>query len=255
MRKLFALLTLTAAASVSAAPLTLNLSLTDGGEPFFYHSPLVVGGQSLDVKEVRFYVSNVALVKADGSEVPVNGLSLAELKKGTPPRNIEIFKGDAPAGEYRGLRFDVGVPRELNHGDATTAKAPLSIEEGMYWAWNSGYIFFSLHGETGGTRVANHVGGDNHRITVNLADLQKPGTALTVGKDGLTVPLNLDLRKLYAAGAKGEAWDFSKPQYQQVHFGVVADQFFMNVAGAFSRASAEPTPKAADHSSHSTMKH
>ncbi|MFC6617428.1 MbnP family protein [Deinococcus radiophilus] len=140
-----------------------------------------------------------------------------------------------------GLRFDVGVPRELNHLDATTAKAPLSIEEGMYWAWNSGYIFFSLHGDVGGTKVANHIGGDNHRVTVNLADLQKPGTALTVGTDGLNVPLNLDLQKLYAAGTGGEAWDFSKPQYQQVHFGAVADQFFANAAGAFSRA---PAPEA-----------
>lgn len=234
MRQLFALLALTAAASANAAPLTLTLSLTDGGEPFFYHNPLSVNGQALNVNEVKFYVSNVALVKADGSEVPVAGLQLAHLKKGTPPRDIKIFTGDAPAGEYRGLRFDVGVPRALNHADATTAKAPLSIEEGMYWAWNSGYIFFSLHGEMGGIKVANHVGGDNHRVTVNLADLQKPGTALSVGKDGLTVPLNLDLQKLYASGVKGEAWDFSKPQYQQVHMGAAADQLASNLAGAWS---------------------
>lgn len=242
MRKLFSLLALGALAPASAAPLTLTLSLTDGGKPFFYHNPLLVGQQSLDVKEVRFYVSNVALVRADGSEVPVEGLSLAELKKGTPPHNIAIFSGDAPRGDYRGLRFDVGVPRELNHRDATAAKSPLSIEDGMYWAWNSGYIFFSLHGEVGGTKVAHHMGGDSHRVTVDLADLQKPATALTVGAAGLTVPLNLDLQKLYVSGPRGEAWDFSKPQYQQVHFGAVADQFFLNASRAFSRAAERADP-------------
>ncbi|GHG06335.1 hypothetical protein GCM10017783_18690 [Deinococcus piscis] len=242
MRHFFSLLALSAFASAAAAPLTLTLSLTDGGEQFFHHHPLMVNGQALSVQDVRFYVSGVALVRADGSEVPVAGLSLAELNKGTPPRHIEIFKGDAPTGEYRGLRFDVGVPRELNHRDATTAEAPLSIDDGMYWAWNSGYIFFSLHGNVGGTKVAHHIGGDSRRITVDLADLQKPGTALTVGAAGLTVPLNLDLQKLYAQGAGGEAWDFRKPAYQQVHFGPVADQFFLNASRAFSRAAERADP-------------
>ncbi|MHA0036318.1 MbnP family protein [Deinococcus sp. PESE-13] len=236
MQKLVALLTTALLGSAAAAPLSLTLSLTDGQTPFLFDSALKVAGQDLTVQEVKFYVSDVALVRADGTEVPVRGLSLAQLKKGTTPQNIEIFKGEAPAGTYRGLRFNVGVPRALNHADATTAKAPLSLEQGMYWAWNSGYIFFTLLGESNGVKVANHVGGDSHRITVDLTDLQKPGTALRVAADGgLTVPVSLDLQKLYAAGVGG-AWDFSRAQYQQVHFGPVADQFYANVAGAFSRA-------------------
>lgn len=235
MRNLLALLCLGAASAV-AAPMTITLSLTDGKEPFFYHNPLTVGTQTLNVNEVKFYVSDVALVRANGTEVRVPGLSLAHLKKGTPPQNIEIFRGQAPVGEYRGLRFNVGVPRDLNHKDATTAKSPLSVEDGMYWAWNSGYIFFTLTGTTGDKKVANHVGGDSHRITVDLTDLQKPGTTLNLSKEGLSVPVQLDLQKLYAAGVSGQPWDFSQAAYQQVHFGPVADQFFINVSGAFSRA-------------------
>ncbi|ADY26092.1 hypothetical protein Deipr_0936 [Deinococcus proteolyticus MRP] len=238
MRHLLTLAALAALSAATAAPLTLTLSLTDGEKPFLYHQPLTVNGQALNVQDVRFYVSGVALVKDDGSEVPVEGLNLAKLNRGTPPRNIPIFQGDVPAGKYRGLRFDVGVPRELNHRDATTAPSPLSIEDGMYWAWNSGYIFFSLHGDVDGTRVAHHIGGDSHRITVDLADLQKPGTALNVGPAGLAVPLTLDLQKLYAAGAGGEGWDFRQPPYQQVHSGPVADQFFLNASRAFGHAAA-----------------
>lgn len=239
MNKLSLLLAAALASAASAAPLRLTLSLTDGKEPFFYHNPLKVGGQELNVQEVKFYVSEVALVRADGSEVPVAGLNLAHLKKGTPPQNIEIFKGNAPVGDYRGLRFTVGVPRPLNHRDATTAKAPLNVEQGMYWAWNSGYIFFSLLGDVGGQKVANHVGGDSHRVTVNLADLQKPTAGVKVTAQGATVAVNLDLQKLYAAGVAGQPWDFSKAQYQQVHMGPAADQLFMNLSGAFSRAQAD----------------
>lgn len=247
MHKLFALLSAALIGSACAAPLTITLSLTDGDKPFFYHNPLSVGGQELNVQEVKFYVSKVALVRADGREVPVPGLNLASLKKGTPPQNIEIFRGNAPVGEYRGLRFNVGVPRSLNHADATTAKAPLSVEQGMYWAWNSGYIFFSLLGETGGQKVANHVGGDSHRVTVNLADLQKPGTALQITAQGATVAAALDLQKLYAAGIAGQPWDFAKAQYQQVHMGPAADQLFMNLSGAFSRAQTAAPAAAGSH--------
>lgn len=233
-----------AALSVSsafAAPFTLNLTLMDGEKPFMYHNPLTLkNGQTLNINEVKLYVSSVALVKADGTEVPVSGINLAKLQKGTPPQNIEIFKGDAPAGEYRGVIFDVGVPRALNHQDATTARSPLSVEDGMYWAWNSGYIFMSVLGKTSASGsekdVALHIGGDNHRITVNLADLQKPGTAIQVTDKGASVGVSLNLAALLAAGVNGEAWDLSQASYQQVHFGAVADQFAKNANSAFGRA-------------------
>lgn len=225
-----------ALSSAAAAPLSVTLSLTDGDRPFAYHNPLKVGDQELQVQELKFYVSEVALVRSDGSEVPLPGIRLATFKKGTPPQNIEIFRADAPPGDYRGLRLNIGVPRALNHQDAALAAAPLNIEQGMYWAWNSGYIFFSLHGEAAGQNVATHIGGDNHRLTVDLSDLQKPGTALKVTDAGLSVPATLDLQKLYAAGVGGAPWDFSKPAYQQVHFGPVAAQLFLNASGAFRRA-------------------
>lgn len=237
MKKLLTLLALSAGLA-SAAPVTLTLSLLDGDKPFFYHNNLTLpnGGQ-LHVHEVKLYISNVALVKADGTEVPVPGLTLAKLQMGTPPQNIQIFRGDAPEGDYRGVIFDVGVPRDLNHQDATSAKAPLSVEDGMYWAWNSGYIFFGLHGTTsvnGADKdIALHIGGDNHRITVNLADLQKPGTAFKLDAKGTSIPVALNLQALLAKGVDGQPWDLSIPAYQQVHFGPVADQFAKNANSAF----------------------
>lgn len=239
--KMMAFAALLAVTSASAAPLSINLTLMDGENPFFYHNPLKLpNGQSMTVSDVRLYISNVALVKADGSEVPVKGLSLGKLKMGTPPQNIEIFKGNAPLGEYKGIRFDVGLPRDVNHREATTAKAPLSIEDGMYWAWNSGYIFLSVHGKTsaaGGEKdVALHVGGDNHRLTVNLADLQKPGTEIKVSAQGASVPVTLNLAALLSKGVAAEAWDLSQARYQQVHFGPVADQLAANAQTAFGIA-------------------
>lgn len=224
--------------SAFAAPLSIQLTLTDGDNPFSYESPIELkNGQKLDIEEIKLYVSNVALVKNDGTEVPIQGLNLAVLNKNT--EHTDIFKGDAPIGNYRGLRFDIGVPRELNHKDATRAKSPLSIEDGMFWAWNSGYIFLSLKGKTAvvdntSKDVALHVGGDNHRITVNLADLQKP-KSLKVTDKGAKVPVVFNLAALLSMGVNGESWDLSKAKYRQVHMGIVANQLAKNANSAFSK--------------------
>lgn len=235
MKKMFLPLALLGGLA-SAAPLTLNLTVTDGTKPL--SGPLTLpNGGGLSVSEVKLYVSQVALIKPDGREVPVRGLTLTKLSSQTGFQNVRIFTGDAPAGEYRGVRFDVGVPRDQNHLDATSARSPLSIEDGMYWAWNSGYIFISVLGKTnvlGSDKdVALHVGGGNHRVTVNLADLQKPNTALSVGPQGASVPVTLNLAALLSKGLDGAAWDFSQPQYQQVHMGKVADQLAENARSAF----------------------
>ncbi|UTA52361.1 hypothetical protein MSS93_15325 [Deinococcus radiodurans] len=73
MQKLVALLTTALLGSAAAAPLSLTLSLTDGQTPFLLDTALKVAGQDLTVQEVKFYVSDVALVRADGTEVPVRG--------------------------------------------------------------------------------------------------------------------------------------------------------------------------------------
>lgn len=235
MKKIFLSLALLGGFA-SAAPLSLTLSVTDGTKPLVGPLTLPSGG-SLNVSEVKLYVSHVALIKADGREVLVRGLTLTKLSSQTGFQNVRIFMGNAPVGEYRGVRFDVGVPRDQNHLDATSAPSPLSIEDGMYWAWNSGYIFMSVLGKTsvaGSEKdVALHVGGDNHRVTVNLADLQKPSTALSVGPQGASVPVTLNLAALLSKGLDGAAWDFSQPQYQQVHMGKVADQLADNARSAF----------------------
>jgi uncharacterized repeat protein (TIGR04052 family) len=53
----------------------------------------------------------------------------------------------APSGTYRGLRFKVGVPTELNHRNVSTQPSPLNTTT-LSWTWNFGYIFFSAMGRT-----------------------------------------------------------------------------------------------------------
>ncbi|MCX9155325.1 metallo-mystery pair system four-Cys motif protein [Niveibacterium sp. 24ML] len=118
------------------------------------------GGLAAQVKDFRFYITNVALLTADDREVPLtlsanddwnltagaDSVTLIDLEDasgactvGTAATNSRI-KGTVPAGNYVGVKLTMGVPFALNHTDYATATKPLDIQ-GMAWSWQSGRKF------------------------------------------------------------------------------------------------------------------
>jgi uncharacterized repeat protein (TIGR04052 family) len=120
-------------------------------------SGLGSGNTEAQIKDFRFYVSNVKLVKADGTKVALtlganddwnltvddNRLTLIDLEDGTgscsagtTATNAQI-KGTVPAGSYVGIEMTMGVPFALNHSDYATATKPLDVQA-MAWSWQVG---------------------------------------------------------------------------------------------------------------------
>jgi uncharacterized repeat protein (TIGR04052 family) len=115
--------------------------------------------------DLRLYVSNVKMVKADGSEVAVSltdsdwqgsagtdGVTLLDFENGTcvngsgtPATNAKVI-GKVATGSYTGVKFTLGVPDAMNHVNPTaTAIKPLdSTVPGMLWAWQSGRKFIRI---------------------------------------------------------------------------------------------------------------
>lgn len=140
------------------------------------YSGIGTSGATILPTEMRFFVSGVELVAADGSAVPVeldvDGLwqservALLDFEDGSGPcvngnaPTRDVVTGTVPAGEYVGLRFDVGVPFEDNHLDLTTQPSPLSLSR-MFWAWNSGYKFMRLDLRVGDGGWMVHLGSTN----------------------------------------------------------------------------------------------
>ncbi len=223
-----------------AAPLELHLNLRVGDSPLSDGLNTNPAGNQYQVDLLRFYISQVALVKSDGTEVAVPGLNLAEYKRGAPSQDLLIFKGDAPAGDYAGIRFVVGVPREQNHLDAAKQQAPLGVGGGMYWSWNAGYMFYRLEGkfinQGKPTPFLMHLGTDAFAQHVDLSDLMRNSIRISVGKDATTVRLNLDLGKMFSAGINGEPYNLSVDRYRIVQGGPVSAQAYLNLQGAWSVA-------------------
>lgn len=126
-------------------------------------SGLGSGGVDAKLQDFRFYVSNVKLVKADGTEVALtlpadddwnhsaggNAVTLIDLEDGsggcsagTSATHTSVT-GTVPAGDYVGVRMTMGVPFALNHTDYASAPAPLDVQA-MAWSWQSGRKFAKI---------------------------------------------------------------------------------------------------------------
>lgn len=161
-------LTGAAAQAQTAAPDSTPLSVNLQFAAFINNNAFECGKSYADVgaskailtpTDFRLYVSEVALVNTQGDAVPVkltqDGIwqldNIAFLdfengagpcRNGTSPVNTTV-RGTVPAGQYRGLKFTVGLPFAYNHGDATRAAAPLN-NTAMFWNWQGGYRFIKF---------------------------------------------------------------------------------------------------------------
>ena len=121
-------------------------------------------GSTVAFADFKLYLSDVRLVTSSGSEEPVTleqdgewqlqNVALLDFDNGTgscvgsTETNYQV-KGTVPAGTYSGIKFTMGIPFDLNHGDVATAAAPLNSTD-MFWVWNYGYKFLRVDLSTTG---------------------------------------------------------------------------------------------------------
>lgn len=129
--------------------------------------------RSAQLTDLRFFVSDVKLLRRDGRAVTVrlradspyrltrgtSAITLIDLENGRGgcaggTRGMNAFvRGTVPQGDYVGVRWSVGVPFALNHTDATTAPAPLN-SAAMAWSWQVGRKFTKIEISDPGTDPA-----------------------------------------------------------------------------------------------------
>lgn len=124
-------------------------------------------GQVHRFSELKYVISNIRLVKANGDVFPYH---INDLDKGAlvvnqaKPEALDFVLNDIPAGEYRQIQFGLGVKRELNTLDQVKfpkfyAAAGANDTE-MMWEWGTGYRFTKLEGfyDTDHKQMSIHTG-------------------------------------------------------------------------------------------------
>lgn len=120
------------------------------------NKPLVFGveytnamGERLKFSTFNYYVSNFVLIKAYGSEFVVPKDSCYFLCKQEQPASRKIKLRNVPAGDYKAVRFVLGVDSLKSVSPASERLGvldPATGASGMYWNWNAGYIFVKVEG-------------------------------------------------------------------------------------------------------------
>ena len=144
---------------------------TDAGGAKAYTS----NGQTLKFSEVKYVITNVVLVKADGTKVPYH---TEDLDKGgflinqADAASLAPVLNDIPEGDYKGIEFGLGVKKELNNLKLQDKFPNFYRLTGefkhsgiMHWEWANGYRFVKLEGWYSNPTPKNNKGEDLPAIT------------------------------------------------------------------------------------------
>ena len=199
-------------------------------------------GEKFSISSLQYFISNIKLATANGETYTVNQDSSYFLINGAD-RSTRFTKTRVPVGDYTKLTFTIGVDSVRSTMDIskrTGVLDPASGHDGMYWGWNSGYIFFKLEGNspsisddvngdpTGNKKFRYHIGGFggyssptiNNVKTVTI-DLTTAGIAKVRPDRQSNVHLFVDIMKVFNGSNS-----FSIAQHPSVMF----SQFSTGVA-------------------------
>ena len=137
-------------------------------------SLLTAAGDDLSVSRLAYLVSDVALLRSDGSRVDLpSGPFYLNPAEG----RLSFTLTGVPAGSYSGLAFQIGLEPKTNHSDPAHYPAghPLNpLVSRLHWGWQGGYVFLAMEGSytasDGRLRgYSYHLGNDANRTAITLA--------------------------------------------------------------------------------------
>jgi hypothetical protein len=169
-------------------------------------------GRSMSLDFSQLYISDVQLVKANGSVYAIKNKSfLKNLKVHT----YEI--GQVPVGIYKSIRFKVGLPPSINAlNPSAPSDSAILNQPSMWWgntAQPGGYVFLNVQGKIDTSLNRNKapvpftykIGTNNHYIQVNMGEKE-----FTIEKDAYVYGhLVVDYSKLFAGITLNQASSLS----------------------------------------------
>ncbi len=129
-------------------------------------------GEQFSLDMFQYYISNIKLKTEDGREHVVPQDESYFLVKEQDANSQLITLKNVPEGNYNFVTFTIGVDSLRNTMDVSKRIGVLDVGnaemgKGMYWSWNSGYIFVKAEGLSpqvapgpdGQRKFRYHIGG------------------------------------------------------------------------------------------------
>jgi hypothetical protein len=181
----------------------------------FKNTPIVLGnasaaaatvntsaaGQLHHFSELKYVISNIRLIKEDGTEIPYN---VNDLDKGatvidqSKVATLSYVLSNIPSAAYKQIKFGLGIKTDLNTLNQVKfpnfyATAGANDTE-MMWEWGTGYRF---------TKIEGFYGADNKEMSIHTGSTVE-GTApnYTQGVDAYRdITLNLTTNAVVGSNA------------------------------------------------------
>lgn len=226
-------------------PLSIEFDNIVGGQNLMLHAGTYTNSsnEEFSVSMLQYYVSNIKLTRTDGVEftVPQDSSYFLVRENDAATRYAKI---KVPEGEYSSLSFVLGVDSLRSTMDLSQRKGVLDpaggMEDGMYWGWTMGYIFFKLEGNsplapvdpTGARKFRYHIGGFGNSQINNIktvtVDLNAGGIAKVRKGRESNIHLMVDVAKFF-----GGSQQVSIAAHPSVMFSTFSTQVAKNFNGMF----------------------
>jgi len=128
--------------------------------------------QPYQVTRLKYYIGNFSLTAANGAAVSIPGYYLVDASDDSTQKIILPLKKQ---GIYTAVTFSIGLDSATNWNKIHTGI--FSPVHGMFWTWNSGFIFFKLEGKSKAVNAPGNIleyhigsfrGGLNAQRTITL---------------------------------------------------------------------------------------
>ncbi|RYG00575.1 MAG: hypothetical protein EOO02_14600 [Chitinophagaceae bacterium] len=201
----------------TVAPLSIEFDNIVGGKNLILNAESYTNktGETFNISLLQYYISNIKLTAENGTEYTVPQDSSYFLIKESD-LDSRFAKISVPENDYTKLSFVLGVDSLRSTMDISKRGGVLDpaggMDDGMYWGWNSGYIFFKFEGisdkaptdPSGQNKFRYHIGGFggysaptvNNLRTINI-DLVEGGIARARATRASNIHLMVDLSKFF----------------------------------------------------------
>lgn len=193
-------------------------------------------GDTYRVSELKYIISDIVLVGANGQEyaVPQNESYFVVNEADNASKTISLPEVDGR--KYTSIRFGFGVDQSNYPLNGVNNFIPTAEETGMLWSWSAGYKFIKFEGDydisdTEEGPFLIHVGShgttlDNYKVI--SFDLTED---VTVNDNTINIGINFDVARIFDAGLQ----NFSLAEKDDVQVDpVYAPIIASNISTAFS---------------------
>ncbi len=153
--------------------------------------------QPYTVTKFKYYISQITLTDVNGKEYRDSASYLIDEEA---PESKKVVLHLVPQANYKQISFLIGVDSLRNCSGAQ--EGALDPMHGMFWTWNTGYIFMKLEGRSPDSKATAHlleyhIGGYKapansiRRVTLSFSAVINPLTT-----NGYTISIDADAGEL-----------------------------------------------------------